>query len=75
MINTIDKSINLEYKIVSSLQEAAELGESMPYNQYHILIKPKKKRHIIALVYHTTHTQCEFCRIEEQKQEAVIWID
>jgi len=74
MINTIDKSINLEHKIVDTLQEAVAFGENMPYNQYHILIKSKKKKHIIAVIYHTSHTKCEFCKIDELSNEPFIWL-
>jgi len=74
MLNTIDKTLNLQYKIVEGVIDGEEFGESLNGHDYHILIKLKKKKQTICVVYHLPHITCEFCKLEKINNEPFIWL-
>jgi len=59
----MDNDLYLEYRDVSSIEEGIEIGEAKPSQEYHVLVRKKKR----VLVTHFFWQKCEFCRLEDAK--------
>jgi hypothetical protein len=57
----LDNELNLEYRRVKTIDEGIEIGEAKPSQDYHILIRKKRK----ILVTHLFWQKCEFCHLED----------
>ena len=74
MIENINRELDLKCRLCKTLDEAVAFGETRTAHSYHILVKQKRKKMIICVVYHVPYTTCKFCAMDENNTELFIWL-
>ena len=66
--------LGIQYEVCDTLADAISMGNTMRFDDYHILVKVKRKKKIICIVWHSPYIQCQFCSMEKKTNEPFIWL-